>query len=414
MTADAPLDIEALRKDFPLLAREVHGRPLVYLDSASSSLQPRSVLAALDHYYETTHANVHRGVYTTAEEATRLYEGTRRVVGRFIGAPDPEREVVFTKNATEALNLVAHSWARSNLSAGDVVLLTEMEHHANLVPWLMLAEERGVVLRYLPVDDQGRLDLSDLDALVDGARLVGVTNMSNVCGTINPVRTVADAAHRAGAVVVVDGAQSVPHLPTDVVALGADFVAFSAHKMLGPTGIGVLWGRAELLEGMGPFLGGGGMILDVRLDRFLSADIPHRFEAGTPPIAEAVGLSAAVEYLDALGMARVRAHERQLTAYALATLEEQFGGDCRIMGPPAGEDRGGVISLAYRDVHPHDLAQVLDQYGVCVRPGHHCAKPLMRRFGVNATARASIGLYNDEHDIDVLVEGLHEAGRLFS
>ncbi len=300
MSMAVPLNVEALRKDFPLLARTVHDRPIVYLDSASSALQPQSVISAMARYYETTHANVHRGVYSTAEEATGLYEHTRVKVGRFIGAPDPEREIVFVKNTTEALNLVAHSWGRSHLGAGDVVLLTEMEHHANLVPWLMLAEERGVALRYIPVDGAGRLDLSDLAALVDGVKLVGVTAMSNVCGTINPIRVIADAAHQAGAVVVVDAAQSVPHLPTDVVALGADLLAFSAHKMLGPTGIGVLWGRAELLASMPPFLGGGGMILDVRLDRFLAAEPPARFEAGTPPIAEAVGLSAAVDYLEAL------------------------------------------------------------------------------------------------------------------
>ena len=408
-----PIDPEIVRKDFPILARMVHGRPIVYLDSAATSLTPRQVIAATDHYYETTHANVHRGVYSTAEEATRLYEGARLAAGRFIGAPRPEREIVFAKNTTEALNLIAHSWGRANLRRGDVVVLTGMEHHSNLVPWLMLAEERGVVLRYLPVDDLGRLDLTDLERMVDGARLVSVTAMSNVLGTINPVDVVAAAAHRAGALVVADGAQSVPHMPTDVTALGVDFLAFSAHKMMGPTGIGVLWARAELLEAMPPFLGGGGMILDVRPDRFLPAEPPHRFEAGTPPIAEAVGLAVAVEYLEAMGMDRVRAHERSLTAYAMAAIEERLGHDCRVFGPPPGDDRGGVLSLAYRDVHAHDLAQVLDQFGVCVRPGHHCAKPLMRQLGVPATARASFGAYNDERDVDVLIDGIVEAGRLF-
>jgi len=412
-TRPGPLDVEVVRKDFPLLSRTVHGRPVVYLDSASSSEQPRQVLAAMDHYYETTHANVHRGVYAMAEEATRLYELTRTKVGRFIGATDPEREIVFTKNATESLNLVAHSWGRTNLSSGDVVVLTEMEHHANLVPWLMLAEERGVELRYIPVDGHGRLDLSDLDRLLDGAKLLGVTAMSNVLGTITPLAELAAAAHRAGALVVADGAQSVPHLPVDVAELGVDFLAFSAHKALGPTGIGVLFGRADLLAAMPPFLGGGGMILDVRLDRFLAAEPPHRFEAGTPPIAEAVGLSAAVDYLSAVGMPTIRAHELELTAYALGQLQDHFGDDCRVFGPPAGTDRGGVISIAFRDVHPHDLAQVLDQFAVCVRPGHHCAKPLMRKLGVPATARASLALYNDRHDVDVLIEGLTEAGRLF-
>ncbi len=408
-----PIDVEVLRKDFPLLSRTVHDRPIVYLDSAATALQPRQVLAAMDHYYETTHANVHRGVYATAEEATRLYEQARVDIGRFIGAPDPAREIVFTKNATESLNLVAHSWGRPRLAAGDAVLLTEMEHHANIVPWLMLADERGVELRYLPVDDDGRLDLSGLDRALDGVKLVGISAMSNVLGTINPLPEIARAAHAAGALVVADGAQLVPHQPVDVVASGVDFLAFSAHKMFGPTGIGVLWGRAELLEDMPPFIGGGGMILDVRTDRFLAADPPQRFEAGTPPIAEAVGLSAAVAYLEVLGMERLREHERNLTAYALGSLADRLGDDCRVFGPPAGDDRGGVLSLAVRDVHPHDLAQVLDQFGVCVRPGHHCAKPLMRRLGVPATARASIGPYNDEHDIDVLIEGLIEAGRLF-
>ena len=409
-----PLDVETLRKDFPLLSRVVNGHPIVYLDSAATALQPRAVLAAMDKYYEQTHANVHRGVYATAEEATNRYESARVTVGRFVGAPDPAREVVFTKNATEALNLVTNSWGRANLSRGDAVLLTTMEHHANLVPWLMLSEQLGLELRYLEVDGQGRLDLSNLEGALKGVKVVAVSAMSNVLGTINPLRHIADAAHAAGAIVVADGAQSVPHLPVDVRDLGVDFLAFSGHKMLGPTGIGALWGRAELLDAMPPFLGGGGMILDVRLDRFLPAESPHRFEAGTPPIAEAVGFGAAVEYLEAVGMGAVRAHERELTAYALDAIEERLGDDCTVFGPPAGEDRGGVLSLAFRGVHPHDLAQVLDQYGVCVRPGHHCAKPLMRVLGVSATARASFGLYNDERDVDALIEGLAEAGRLFA
>jgi cysteine desulfurase/selenocysteine lyase len=414
MSEEQDFDVEVIRKDFPLLARTVHDRPIVYLDSAASSQMPRQVLSAMDRYYETTHANVHRGVYAIAEEATRLYEAARVKVGRFLHAPDPGHEIIFTKNATEAINLVAHAWGRQNLGPGDVVVLTEMEHHANIVPWLMLAQERSVELRYIPVDGQGRLDLSDLDRLLAGARLVGVSAMSNVLGTINPVARVAEAAHREGAVVMVDGAQAVPHLPVDVTTLGADFLAFSAHKAQGPTGLGVLWGRAEMLDGMPPFLGGGGMILDVRLDRFLAAEVPHRFEAGTPPIAEAVGLAAAVDYLSGLGMDRVRAHEKDLTAYALDALADRLAGDCTVFGPPAGDDRGGVLSLAYRDIHAHDLAQVLDQFGVCVRPGHHCAKPLMRKLGVPATARASLALYNDRHDVDVLIEGLEEAGRLFA
>jgi cysteine desulfurase/selenocysteine lyase len=277
----------------------------------------------------------------------------------------------------------------------------------------MLSEEIGLDIRYLPVDGQGRLDLSDLDTLVAGVKLVGISAMSNVLGTINPVTEIAAAAHAAGAVVVVDGAQLVPHAPIDVRTLGADFLAFSAHKMMGPTGIGVVWARRELLEAMPPFLGGGGMILDVKLDSFKAAPPPARFEAGTPPIAEAVGLTAAIEYLNGIGMDRIRAHESALTAYALGALEEKLGPDCQVFGPPAGPDRGGVLSIAYRDVHAHDLAQVLDQFGVCVRPGHHCAKPLMRKLGVQATARASLSLFSDEHDIEVLIEGLVEAGRLF-
>jgi cysteine desulfurase / selenocysteine lyase len=413
MTTTTPLNVEALRKDFPLLTRRVHDHPIVYLDSASSALQPQAVINAMARYYETTHANVHRGVYATAEESTHLYERTRTVVGRLIGAPDPAHEIVFTKNTTESINLVAHTWARTNLKSGDRILLTEMEHHANIVPWLMLAEEVGLEVRYLPLDGEGRLDLTDLATLLQGVKLVGVSAMSNVLGTINPVAEIAAAAHSAGALVLVDGAQLVPHAPVDVTTMGADFLAFSGHKTMGPTGIGVLWAHAALLNAMPPFLGGGGMILDVKLDSFRAAPPPARFEAGTPPIAEAVGLSAAVDYLSEIGMDRIRAHERELTSYALARLDEKLGSDCRIFGPPAGDDRGGVISLAYRDVHAHDLAQVLDQFGVCVRPGHHCAKPLMRKLGVSATARASLSLFSDEHDIEVLIEGLVEAGRLF-
>jgi cysteine desulfurase/selenocysteine lyase len=288
-----------------------------------------------------------------------------------------------------------------------------MEHHANIVPWHMLAEERGLTIRWIPVDDEGRLDLSDLDRLVDGARLVGVSCMSNVLGTLNPIREIADIAHAAGAVVVADGAQSVPHLPTDVTALEVDFLAFSSHKMLGPTGIGVLWGRDELLSALPPFLGGGEMILDVRKDGFTPNDIPWRFEAGTPPITEAIGLGAAVDYLRNVTMEAVRAHEISLTTYAMDTLNERFGDDIGIFGPREPRDRGGVLSFAYRDIHPHDISQVLDEYGVCVRAGHHCAKPLMRRLGINATARASFGLYNDEADVDTLADALAEAGAFF-
>ena len=405
------LDVGAAKLDFPILRRPGEGR-LVFLDSAASSQKPSAVLEAMDHYYETTHANVHRGVYALAEAATLAYESARTKVARFIGAAST-REVVFTKNATEAVNLVAHAWGRSRLVAGDVVLLTEMEHHANLVPWLMLAEGRGVKLRYLPVDDQGHLVLDDLDGLLEGVRLVGVTAMSNVLATLNPVRRIADAAHDVGAVVLVDGAQYVPHLATDVAALGCDFLVFSGHKMCGPTGIGVLWGREELLQAMPAFLGGGEMIRDVRLDGWTPNELPWKYEAGTPPIAEAVGLGAAVDYLQALGMDEIRAHEVDLTAYALRTLTELLGDDITIFGPSDPSVRGGVVSFTYKGIHPHDLSQVLDEAGVCIRAGHHCAKPLMRRLGVGATARASFYLYNDENDVDALAAGLVAASDLF-
>jgi cysteine desulfurase/selenocysteine lyase len=407
------LDVDLLKKDFPILDRRAHDRRLVYLDSASSSQKPTAVLEAMERLYETTYANVHRGVYAIAEESTRLYEEARAKVVSFIGARSPA-EVVFTKNVTEALNLVAYAWGRAHLGEGDVVVLTEMEHHANLVPWLQLKAERGITLRYLPVTEEGLLGLDDLDRVLDGAKLVGITCISNVLGTINPVRVVADAAHAAGAVVVADAAQAVPHLPTNVGALGCDFVGFTGHKMLGPTGIGCLWAREELLDAMPIFLGGGEMIRDVRLDGFTTNELPWKFEAGTPPIAEAVGLGAAVDYLAALGMESVRAHEISLTRYAMATLGARHGDDLTIFGPSHAEQRGGVISFAYKDIHPHDLSQVLDQAGVCVRAGHHCAKPLMRRLGVTATARASFYLYNDEADVDALADALADAARLFS
>jgi cysteine desulfurase/selenocysteine lyase len=411
-----PIDPAEIRADFPILGRSVNGQRLVYLDSASSAQRPSMVLAAMDEYYETTHANVHRGVYAIAEEATRLFEAARAKVGRFVGAPAPETEIVFTKNATEAINLVAGAWGRANLGEGDAVLLTEMEHHANLVPWLMLAEERGFELRYLPVGPDFRLDLSGLERLVDGVKLVGVSLMSNVLGTINDIAPIVSAAHAAGAVVLGDGSQLVPHRRVDLATLGCDFVAFTSHKMLGPTGIGVLWARHELLEAMPPFLGGGEMIRDVRLDGFTTNDVPWKFEAGTPPIAEAIGLGAAVDYLETVGQDRIAQHEVALTRYALDRLASEHGEALRVYGLPADADpaeRGGVISISYRDIHPHDLAQVLDQDGVCVRAGHHCAKPLMRHLGLSATARASLYLYNDEADIDALSASLSKAGALF-
>jgi len=411
--AGGALDVDAVKRDFPLLGRTVHGHRIVYLDSAASSQRPQQVLDAMDEYYKTSHANVHRGVYALAEEADRVYEGARQAVGRFIGAPDPAHEVIFTKNATESINLVAATWGRANLTRGDAVLLTDMEHHANIVPWLMLADERGIELRWLGIDDDYRLELGSLDRLLDGVKLVACTAMSNVLGTVTPFATIAEAAHRAGALVLADGAQSVPHLPVGVGDMGCDFLVFSAHKMLGPTGIGVLWARRALLEDMPPFLGGGGMIRDVRRDGFTANELPWKFEAGTPPIAEAVGLRSAVAYLEMLGPEAVHEHEARLTAYAQATLAERFGHDLRIFGPSGTESRGGVLSFAYRDVHPHDLAQVLDQAGVCVRAGHHCAKPLMQRLGVTATARASLYLYNDEADVDALADAVADAGTLF-
>ena len=407
------IDVATIRKDFPILETQVHGKRLVYLDSASSSQKPTAVLEAMTNYYETTHANVHRGVYTIAEEATRLFEQGRSKAASFIGAAAPA-EVVFAKNVTEAINLVAYSWGRANLQSGDVVVLTQMEHHANLVPWLALKAERGIELRYLDLTDDFQLDLSNLDQLLDGAKLLAFTAMSNVLGTLTPVRQLADAAHAAGALALVDGAQYTPHLPTDVASLGVDFYGFTGHKMLGPTGIGCLWARPELLEAMPPFLGGGEMISDVRLDGFSTAEVPWKFEAGTPPIAESVGLGAAVDYLEGVGMARVREHERVLTAYALDSLTRRFGADLVIHGPSDVDLRGGVISFSFKDIHPHDLAQVLDESAVCVRASHHCAKPLMRRLGVAATARASWSIYNDEADIDALADGLDAADRLFS
>jgi len=412
MSARPRLDTSLIKKDFPILEHQVHGKRLVYLDSASSSQKPVAVLEAMEQYYETTHANVHRGVYAIAERSTAMFEDARSKVARFVGAASP-REIVFTKNGTEGINLVAQSWGRANLAAGDPILLTEMEHHANLVPWLMLQEQLGIEIRYVPLTDDGRLELGDLDRLLDGVKLVGVSAMSNVLGTLNPVRHVCDAAHAVGAKVLVDACQYVPHIPTDVAALDCDFLALTGHKMLGPTGIGVLWARDELLESMPPFLGGGEMIRDVRLDGYTPTEIPWKFEAGTPPIAEVVGLGAAVDYLEGLGMDAVRAHEIELTRYALSALTERHGDHLTIHGPSEAEARGGVVSFTLGDIHPHDISQVLDEAGVCVRAGHHCAKPLMRRFGIGATARASFYIYNDEADVDALCDALVSVSDLF-
>lgn len=414
MTPTDTLDVAAVRADFPLLSNNdnANGDRLVYLDSAATSQKPRVVIDAMSRFYETTNANVARGVYRIAEQATNEMEAARAKIARFIGSPRPE-QIVFTKNATESLNMVAQSWGRANLHPGDAVLLTEMEHHANIVPWHIIAAQTGVELRWIPVTGDGQLDLTDLDRLLDGVRVVGVSAMSNVLGTLNPVRHIADRAHAAGAIVSVDACQYVPHNITDVIELGADFASFSGHKMCGPTGIGVLWGRADLLDEMPPFLGGGGMIEQVTLEGFSCAPYPHKFEAGTPPIAEAIGMGAAVDYLSELGMDRVRAHEVSLTAYALRALEERFGASLRVHGPSEPAMRGGVLSIDLAGVHPHDISQMLDEHNVCVRAGHHCAKPLMKVLGVGATARASVYIYNDESDVDALVDALALAQSFF-
>jgi len=409
-----PADI---KDDFPVLRQQIHGSPIVYLDSGNTSQKPQSVIDAMNQYYETINANVHRGSYEIAVKATDALEGARAKVAGFINAR-ATNEVVFTKNATEAMNLLARSWGAANLDAGDAVVITEMEHHANIVPWHMLVEEKGIDLRWIPVGEDGHLDLRDLDTLLDGAKLLSVTAMSNVLGTLNDIPRLAAAAHAAGALIAVDASQYVPHCPTDVQAMDADFLVFTGHKMLGPMGIGVLWARAELLEAMPPFLGGGEMILNVTKEGFTTTEIPWKFEAGTPMVAEAVGLGAAVDYLTALGMDNVRRHEIELTAYALRTLQERYGDRIRIHGPTDPTERGGVLSFVYGEpdarVHPHDIAQVLDQAGVCVRAGHHCAKPLLQTMAVPATSRASIYLYNDESDIDALADALADASDIFA
>lgn len=406
------LDVARVRKDFPIFTREVHGKRLVYLDSASSAQKPQSVLDAMSEHYRDHYANIHRGVYTLAEESTRSYEAGRAKVARLVRAPNPA-EIVFTKNATEAINLVAHSWGRANLSSGDVIVLTEMEHHANVVPWQMLARERGIELRWIPLTPDYRLDLSHLDELLDGARLLAVTAASNVLGTVNDIAGLTAAAHAAGAAVLVDAAQAVPHAPVDVTAWGADFVAFTGHKMLGPSGIGCLWAPLATLEEMPPFLGGGEMIRDVTKEGFTTNDVPWKFEAGTMGIVEATGLGAAVDYLVATGLEAIHEHEQRLTAYALEALADRFGDRLTVYGPKELDGRAGTISFLFRDIHAHDVSQVLDQEGVCVRAGHHCAKPLMAVLGVPATTRASFYLYNDESDVDALVAGLARTEEFF-
>ena len=408
-------DVEAVRKDFPILERRVHGdRRLVYLDSANTSQKPRAVLDALTEHYEQHNANIHRAQHVLAEEATAAYEGARDKVRDFIGAPARE-EVVFTKNASEALNLVANvlAWPSPHqVKAGDEIIITEMEHHSNIVPWQLLAERTGATLRWFGITDDGRLDVSRFDELVtERTKVVSLVLVSNTLGTLNPVEEIARRAHEVGALVVVDGCQAVPQLPVDVTELGADFLAFTGHKMCGPTGIGVLWGRREVLDALPPFLGGGEMIETVKMTGSTYGPLPYKFEAGTMPIAQAVGLGAAVDYLTEIGMTAVAEHERMITGYALARLAEVDG--LRVVGPGTVTDRGGAVSFTVAGIHPHDVAQVLDEQGIAVRAGHHCARPVCDRFGIPATTRASFYLYTTRDEVDALIRGLDEVKRLF-
>jgi cysteine desulfurase/selenocysteine lyase len=402
-------DVARIRADFPILLERPHGKPLVFLDSAASSQKPVQVIDAMDDYYRRYHANIHRGVYHISELATEAFEEARAAVARFIGTPCAA-ECLYVRNATEGLNLVAYSWGRTNVRPGDVILLTEMEHHSNLVPWQVLAQQTGARLRFVPVTDDGQLDLRDLDTLLDGAKLFAFTALSNTLGTINPVKHLAARARAAGAVSVVDACQAVPRMPVDVTEWGADFVAFSAHKMLGPTGVGILWGRKELLDAMPPFLTGGGMIGIVTLERSTYADVPARFEAGTPAIAEAIGLHAAVRYLEEVGMERIHQYERFLADYAMRQLSEVA--QVTLYGPSI-EHRSGVISMTVGDIHAHDLASILDSEGIAVRAGHHCNQPLMEKLGVAATARASFYLYNTLSEVDALIRGIEKAKKIF-
>jgi cysteine desulfurase/selenocysteine lyase len=415
------LDVARIRKDFPILDRSVRGgQPLIYLDSGNTSQKPRQVIDALDEFYARHNANIHRASHQLGEEATEAYEGARIKVGEFLGARD-ESEIVFTKNISEAINLVAYSMSnatsagpgRFSLGPGDEIVITEMEHHSNIVPWQLLCQRTGATLRWFGVTPDGRLDLSGIgDLITERTKLVALAHQSNVLGTINPVRMIADAAHAVGALVLVDAAQSVPNMPVDVAALGADFLGFTGHKICGPTGIGVLWARAELLAEMPPFLGGGEMIESVWMDRTTFAAPPHKFEAGTMPIAEAVGLGAAIDYVSEIGMEAIRDHEHGLIEHALAVLGEVDG--LRIIGPTEPVDRGGAISFTVGDVHPHDVSQVLDDLGIAVRAGHHCAWPLHRAFGVRASTRASFFLYNTAEEADALADGIRQAQRFFA
>ncbi|MFN2113213.1 MAG: cysteine desulfurase [Anaerolineales bacterium] len=410
--ATSSIEDRHIRDDFPILKREVRpGIPLIYLDSAATSQKPIPVLEAMDRYYREINANIHRGIHALAEEATEAYESARRRIAAFINAPSSE-ELIFTRNTTESINLVANTWGRKYLQAGDLVLLTEMEHHSNLVPWQLLAEQLDLRLEFIPVTSQGLLDLDQYQRLLSlEPKLVSLTHMSNVLGTINPLEEILPAAKAAGAVTLVDGAQSVPHFPVDLSQLQADFYAFSAHKMLGPTGIGALYGKKELLESMPPFLGGGEMIKRVELRSFTANDLPHKFEAGTPAIAEAIGFGAAVDYLTGIGMSEIEKQEKRITGYALERLS--MIPELEILGPGI-EEKGGVISFAVKGIHAHDVAQVLDSVGIAVRAGHHCAQPLHTRYDLPATSRASFYLYNTEDEVDRLVEGIDKAKAIFA
>jgi cysteine desulfurase/selenocysteine lyase len=405
------LNTESVRADFPILSRQIHGKPLVYLDSAATSQKPAVVIDAMDDYYRRYNANPHRGVYTISEEATAAYESARQRLATFIHATSV-KEVIFTRNTTEAINLVRYSWGRANIHRGDRILLSEMEHHSNLVPWQLLAQEVGARLEFLCIDDDGLLLLDQLERKLAGVRLLALTHQSNTLGTINPIKAITTAAHAAGALVLVDGAQAVPHMPVDVQDLGADFYAFSGHKMCGPTGIGVLWARRALLESMPPFLGGGDMIKRVKLNEATWNDLPWKFEAGTPSVAEGIGLGTAVDYLSQFGMERVRSHEQTLVDYAMEKLQEIRG--ITIYGPRDPEIHGGAISFTLPDIHPHDLATLVDREGIAVRAGHHCTQPLMDRLGVAATTRASFYIYNRVDEVDQLVGGIQKAQKVFA
>src|SRR6266576_1028883 len=406
-----PLNAQTVRADFPIMERRVNGKPLIYLDSAATSQKPAVVIDTMDDYYRRYNANPHRGVYAISEEATAAYESARQRVASFINAASP-KEVIFTRNTTEAINLVRYSWGRANVHAGDRILLTEMEHHSNLVPWQLLAREVGATLEFLCIDDQGLLQLDDLERKLVGVRLLAITHQSNTLGTINPIKAIVEAAHRAGALVLIDGAQAVPHMPVDVRELGVDFYAFSGHKMCGPTGIGVLWARRALLEAMPPFLGGGDMIKRVKLNDATWNDLPWKFEAGTPSVAEGIGLGAAVDYLSGVGMEAVRAHERTLVDYAMERLQDIPG--ITLYGPRDPELHGGAVSFTLPNIHPHDLATLVDREGIAVRAGHHCTQPLMDRLGVPATTRASFYIYNRADEVDQLVDGIQKAQKVFA